>query len=218
VTELGSKIYPDVDIVRVDGVKVSTEEKRLYLFHKPIGVLTTLHDPFKRRCIGEFTQSLPVRVFPVGRLDLDVFGLLLLTNDGEFANRLMHPRYGAERHYLAGVRGIPSAEALEQLCRGVMLEGRSGRALSASLCQNTQLIESIFGETSSDSTSVVELSVAEGRNHFIKRILAAVGHPVTRLCRTKFGPYYLGRLAAGEIIELDFPEKGRDPAKGQLQS
>lgn len=198
----GSKVTPGVDQVFVDGKRVGVQAKHLYLYHKPPGVLSTLDDPFSRPCIGDAVRDLPVRVFPVGRLDFDVFGLLLLTNDGEFANNLLHPRYETPRNYLAEVKGLISNRALQRLTRGILLEDGMGRALTASDGSRNPYVKS-FGTLKEDH-SVVDLSVGEGRNHFVKRLLAAAGHPVRRLCRYSFGPYELGELKRGEIKEISF--------------
>ncbi len=205
VKELGTSVHPQFDVVRVDGVRVSREPKHFYLFHKPVGILTTLDDPFDRPSLREVTRELPVRVFPVGRLDLDVFGLLLLTNDGEYAHTLMHPSFGAKRRYLAQVRGVPSEEALAKLCAGVSLEDGEGKALSAIIYQDEDRIKTLFGSNGNRANprSVVDLSVGEGRNHFVKRLLQAVAHPVLKLCRVEFGPYELGDLETGELRQLE---------------
>lgn len=204
VTELGTVVDPDIDIVRVDGRRVSAEKHHFYLYHKPPGILCTLDDPFGRPSLQQVTAHLPVRVFPIGRLDLDVFGLLLLTNDGQYAQKLLHPSFGSVRRYIAEVEGVPKKETLELLCQGVELEDGPGKALSAKVVENSKELQALFGRSTKPSPgkSFVKLSVGEGRNHFVKRILAEVSHPVLRLCRTDFGPYALGSLRTGEFKEL----------------
>jgi 23S rRNA pseudouridine2605 synthase len=134
------------------------------------------------------------RVFPVGRLDRDSEGLLLLTNDGELANRLMHPRYEVEKEYLAEVEGTPGERALGRLVRGVELEDGVARARSA---------RAVAG---SGGRTAVRLVMTEGRKREVRRMLVAVGHPVRRLIRVRIGPIRLGRLPAGEVRELDDDE------------
>lgn len=212
VTALGTKVGSS-DVVKVDGRTLRPEQRRLYLLHKPPGVLSTMRDPHGRKTIADLTRHLPVRVFPVGRLDHDVSGLLLLTNDGDFAERLLHPRYGNVRRYWALVEGAPDDEVLERLRRGVPLDDGPARAGDASFVKDAKERERLFGASAAGGT-VIELSVAEGRNHLVKRLLEAVGHPVSRLVRVAFGPYTLGALKRGAIAEipLDPEKRGRGTA------
>jgi 23S rRNA pseudouridine2605 synthase len=212
VTELGSKVVPGSDVVSLDGIALSLEKKHLFLFYKPAGILTTLDDPQGRPSLQTYTDSLPVRVFPVGRLDLDVFGLLLLTNDGAFAHTLLHPKFAVERRYLAEVRGVPTTATLARMVSGVSLprrdesegEEKKGRAIAATLPEKSRQLATLFPHQSSatEERCIVEIRVAEGRNHFVKRIFKAVGHPVVRLCRVAYGQYQLGNLCPGEIREV----------------
>ena len=206
VRQLGSKIDPELDRVSVDGKSVRFSRPRLFLFYKPRHMLSTMADPEKRSCLGEVCQALGLRVFPIGRLDWDAQGLILLTNDGDFANSLLHPRFEVERTYLVSLEGEVSRRSLKQLTEGVMLDGRLGRASGARLLRDKALVRSHFGEGET-RFPVIELSVKEGRNHFVKNLCREIGHPVRRLCRTAFGPYYLGQLKPGDMQEIRFPEQ-----------
>lgn len=208
VTAPGNKVNPHRDRITVDGKAVRPEKTRLYLFHKPPGVLSTMKDPHGRRTVADFTGELPVRVFPVGRLDNDVSGLILLTNDGELANQLLHPRYGNRRSYLALVEGAPAPELPRTLMRGVELEDGPARALEAEIATDNETARALFGRAVSGA--IISLEVGEGRNHLVKRLLAAVGHPVQRLIRVAFGPYRLGDLPRGKVREVSRRESVPD--------
>jgi 23S rRNA pseudouridine2605 synthase len=201
VTQLGLKVDPLNDMIRVDGEKVVPETLRFYQMYKPAQVVCTMSDERGRRCVGDLVKRLPVSVFPVGRLDYDVTGLLLLTNDGDFAHGLLHPSFNTVRHYLARVMGSPTSDALAALTQGVEMDDGLGRALSVVLIDETQAIQELLGPKT-PGTSILELEVGEGRKHFVKRILETVGYPVQRLCRTSFGPFSLGALQPGEIVEI----------------
>src|SRR5690606_31986313 len=122
VTKLGTKVNPESDAIEIDGRPILHEKKAYYMFHKPKGVITSLHDPAGRQTVKDYLKGVRERVYPVGRLDYDSEGLLILTNDGELANRLMHPKYGVPKTYLATVRGVPDGGKLERLARGIRLE------------------------------------------------------------------------------------------------
>lgn len=200
VRELGTKIDPTSDTVVVSGKVLQREAPVLYRFHKPRKVVSTLADPEGRTCIADFVSELPERLFPVGRLDYDVSGLLLLTNDGELAERMLHPRFGARRTYWAKVQGKLSGEALHRLVRGVRLKDGRGRALEARTLPASKLRESLLGRRPEKGESdFLELVVTEGRNHFVKRLLEAVGHPVLSLSRVGYGDYRLEKLRPGEL-------------------
>jgi 23S rRNA pseudouridine2605 synthase len=191
VATLGDRVDPRVDRIEVDGITVPTDpELRYYALHKPRGVVTTARDPQRRPDVSRYYPPGP-RVFPVGRLDRETEGLLLLTNDGELANRLMHPRYGVEREYLAEVDGRPSERAMARLVRGVQLDDGPARARRARLVGGA------------GRRAAVRLIVTEGRKREVRRILEAVGLPVTRLVRTRFGPIRLGPLRPGEVRALE---------------
>jgi 23S rRNA pseudouridine2605 synthase len=194
VAELGQKIDPSRDRVEVDGVRVSLDpELRYFVLNKPAGVVTTARDPERRPDVSTYLPRGP-RVFPVGRLDMQTEGLLLLTNDGELANRLMHPRYGVEREYLAEVAGPPTDKALGRLVRGVRLEDGVARALSARPAGATR------------GRGAVRLVLTEGRKREVRRMLEAVGLPVRRLVRVRVGPVGLGGLPPGKVRELSVEE------------
>jgi len=205
VRELGTKITRGIDEVCCDGKKIGFEKRKLYLFYKPPGVITTLEDPKKRPCLKEYVKDLPVRVFPVGRLDQDVSGLLLLTNDGLLANHLLHPRYEVKRTYFALVRGNPAANVLRQVVKGVALADGLGKALSVEKLKPSRRTIVLFGSIPTGA-SIVEIVVGEGRNHFVKNIFAAIGFPVLKLVRIAFGPYRLGKLAVGQMREVRLTE------------
>ena len=173
------------DRVEVDGREVERQRLRYVLLHKPAGVVTTARDPQGRPTVVELVPDEP-RVVPVGRLDADTTGALLLTNDGPLAHRLAHPRYGVDKTYVAEVEGDPDAEALQRLCDGIELEdGRTGPARARRLGRGR-----------------VELVLHEGRKHQVKRMLAAVGLPVTRLQRSGYAGLTLEGLEPGECREL----------------
>jgi 23S rRNA pseudouridine2605 synthase len=200
IAELGRRVDPDRDLVEVDGAPIGIRPGLVhYLLNKPAGVVTTASDPEGRPTVMDLVPAEP-RVFPVGRLDMDTEGLLLLTNDGELANRIAHPSHGVEKEYLAEVVGRPSRAALRALREGVELDDGLTAPASASLVD----------------ASLVKLTIHEGRNRQVRRMLDAVGHPVTRLIRTRIGPLSDRRLAPGSWRELTGPElRAMEAAVGQ---
>jgi len=196
VATLGDRVDPETDRLKVDGVGVNLDPNvRYYALHKPRGVITTMHDPQGRPDIRAYLPEGP-RVFPVGRLDLDSEGLLLLTNDGDLANRLLHPRYGIEKEYLAEVEGEATDRQLARIRRGVDLDDGPAHAVSVRLV------------AASGGRGALRLVMTEGRKREVRRLLAAVGLPVTRLVRLRVGPVKLGTLAPGALRELT-PEEVR---------
>lgn len=194
VATLGDRVDPARQTVAVDGHRVSVDpELRYFLLHKPTGVTTTLADPHAERDLTEFLPD-GGRVFPVGRLDRDTEGLLILTNDGDLANRLLHPRHEVEREYLAEVEGVPGDRDLARLRAGVELEDGPARAISARVAGT------------SGERGAVRLVLTEGRKREVRRMLAAIGFPVRRLVRLRFGPLRLGDLAPGERRPLEAEE------------
>ncbi|MFN8232836.1 MAG: pseudouridine synthase [Actinomycetota bacterium] len=192
VATLGDKVDPTQDEVSVDGVTLNLDPNvRYYALNKPLGVVTTMRDPQGRPDITAYLPAEGPRVFPVGRLDRDTEGLLLLTNDGELANRLMHPRYGVEKEYLAEVAGGATDRHLGRLRRGVELDDGPARAAGVRVVDRT-------GERTS-----LRVVMTEGRKREVRRLLAAVGLPVVRLVRLRVGPVRLGRLEPGAIRALD---------------
>ncbi len=191
VTELGTKVVPGVDIVEVDGAPVRVRTDRLYVaLNKPAGYVSTLADPQGRRTVAELMPATDHRLFNVGRLDMDTTGLLLLTDDGELAHRLMHPRYHVSKEYLATVAGRPAEATLAALRAGIELDDGPTRPAEAT------------AERLGDTTSVVRLVIREGRKRQVRRMLAAVGHRVLALHRVRFGPIELGDLALGSTRAL----------------
>ncbi|MGY4690164.1 pseudouridine synthase [Salibacterium sp. K-3] len=187
VKELGTKVTPHKDTVEVDHVPIDREEPVYYLFYKPKQVISAVSDDKNRNVVTDFFEEESKRIFPVGRLDYDTSGLLLMTNDGEFANLLMHPKNKVFKTYVAKVRGKPSRDALNQLIRGVELEdGRTAPAKAR--------IKSTSKKTNS---SIIEISIHEGRNHQVRRMLEAIDHPVLKLKREKYGPLTLENLQPG---------------------
>lgn len=190
VATIGDRVEPSRDRVQVDGAAVPLDPGlRYYALNKPRGVVTTARDPQRRQDVSSFYPVGP-RVFPVGRLDRETEGLLLLTNDGELANRLTHPRYGAEKEYLAEVEGTASDRAVSRLTRGVELEDGVAKARSA------RRVAAARGR------QAVRLVMTEGRKREVRRMLAAVGLTVQRLVRVRVGPVGLGRLPPGEVRAL----------------
>ena len=179
VRELGAAVG-DGDLVAVDGRPVAPQELAYLMLHKPSGVVTTASDPQRRRTVLDLVQS-QQRVYPVGRLDRDTTGLLLLTNDGELANRLAHPRHGVDKTYVADVEGDPVSRGAPPA------GGRGGAGRRADGA----------GPRSAPGAGRLELVIHEGRNRQVRRMCEAVGHPVRRLHRTAYGPLELGTLAPG---------------------
>ncbi len=187
---LGQRVDVTADRVAVDGVPMGIRPDLVhYLLHKPAGVVTTADDPQGRPTVLDLVPD-DVRVFPVGRLDFDTEGLLLLTNDGELAHRLTHPSFGIDKEYLAHVRGRPSRGALRRLREGIELEdGLTAPARVSEL-----------------APGLLRIVIHEGRNRQVRRMCEAVGHPVERLVRTRIGPLVDRRLGPGEWRRLDQDE------------
>jgi pseudouridine synthase len=183
--KLGDKADPEKDTILVSGKPLVLEQKKYYLFYKPRNVLTTLHDPFGKPTIADYTSHLPVRVFPVGRLDYDAEGLLILTNDGDFANRLAHPRYETPKTYEAELRDRLRDADLKKLSGTVRLDDGPVKIES---CRKL-------------SENYIEITIHEGRHKIVKRIFKELGFYVKRLKRTQVGEYKLGRLKPGQIEE-----------------
>jgi pseudouridine synthase len=213
VLEMGTKADAEQDDIRVDGRRLhAPERKRYILLNKPAGVVSTRSDPQRRRTVIELLVGVREYVYPVGRLDYETEGLLLLTNDGDLAARLTHPRHGIERSYEARVAGMPDMEALRQLRDGIPLDGR--RTLPA----DVTLLNARQGAGTSKDVSlrrqdagprkigVVQITIREGRNRQVRRMLEAVGHPVRELARTRIGPLTDKRLKVGTWRDLTAEE------------
>jgi len=193
ITEMGTQVE-ERDVVLVDGVKITPEEEKRYiLYHKPAGEVTTVSDEKGRETVMDRFRDFPVRLYPVGRLDYDSEGLLLLTNDGELAQRLTHPSCEVDKVYLARVTGNPSNEAIERMRRGVYMEGDERKTYPAEV--RVVRDESLFSD--------IVVTIHEGRNRQVRRMFDAVGHKVLLLRRIRFGPLELGSLKRGEWRELD---------------
>jgi 23S rRNA pseudouridine2605 synthase len=205
VAVLGDKVDATADEVEVDGVRVNLDPNvRYYALHKPAGVVTTLRDPQGRPSVRDLLPTDGPRVFPVGRLDRDTEGLLLLTNDGELANRLTHPRYGVEKEYLAEVEGRPGPRHVAALRRGVDLDDGPARPASVRIVD------------ARGDRGQLRVVMTEGRKREVRRMLAAVGLPVGRLVRLRVGPVTLGSLRPGSFRELSVEEvRGLAEAAGR---
>jgi pseudouridine synthase len=200
IREMGVKADPSVDDVRVDGRRLKGAQRLRYvLLYKPAGYVTTRADPQRRRTVMDLLAGVPEYVYPVGRLDYDSEGLLLLTNDGDLAARLTHPRHGVERTYEARVAGIPSPDAMDRLRHGIPLDGR--RTLPADVVLlNPMKSPATAGRD--EREGVLRITIREGRNRQVRRMCEAVGHPVRRLTRTRIGAIADRRLKPGEWREL----------------
>jgi len=197
VTELGTRIDPEVDEVDVDGTAIQLDpSKRYVMLNKPTGIVSSMKDDQGRPDLRRFTKDWPERLYNVGRLDVETSGLLILTNDGDLAHVLAHPSFGVTKVYIAKVEGRVSPQTIAALTRGVDLEDGPIAADKARLLD------------SRGDTSLVELTLHSGRNRIVRRMMAAVGHPVIDLVRRQFGPLHLGTLPAGRARELTTVERG----------
>ena len=184
--DLATLADPDVDIIALRGRPLPHAERKHYiLLHKPSGYVTTVSDPRGRPTVADLVRDIGARLYPVGRLDWDVEGVLLLTNDGDLTHHLLHPRYGLPRVYEAEVRGRVTSSDLPRWRRGVTLE--DGRATPTAV----ELVRPV------GATTLLRLTFTEGRKHEVKRYCEALGHPVHRLRRVVFGPVALGELPRG---------------------
>ncbi len=192
VREMGTKADPAADDIRVDGRRVKGSERQRYiLLNKPPGYVTTRSDPQRRPTVIDLLRGVREYVYPVGRLDYDTEGLLLLTNDGDLAARLTHPRHGVERTYDARVAGVPDERDLERLRTGIPLDGRRTLPADVELLTRGRAAE-----------SVLRITIREGRKRQVRRMCETVGHPVRTLRRVRIGPLSDRRLKPGEWREL----------------
>jgi 23S rRNA pseudouridine2605 synthase len=197
VRRFGARVDPQHQIIRVDGRRIPASEDLVYLaVNKPAGVLTSMSDSRGRKTMADLLPDVAERLFHVGRLDYDTEGLILLTNDGELAHRLAHPRFGVPKTYLAEVAGQVPRGLGRQLLTGVDLDDGIASA------DKFRVIEQV------GSRALVEITLHEGRKHIVRRMLAEVGHPVARLVRTQVGPVALGSLRPGETRKLSTKEVG----------
>ncbi|MCS3444606.1 pseudouridine synthase [Microbacterium phyllosphaerae] len=197
VTELGRRVDPETDLIDVDGTAVQLDvSKRYVMLNKPTGVVSSLNDENGRPDLRRFTDDYEERLYNVGRLDAETSGLLILTNDGDLAHVLAHPSFGVTKVYIAKVEGEVTAQTISKLTKGIELEDGPIAADKARLLDTSR------------GSSLVELTLHSGRNRIVRRMLAAVGHPVTELVRRQFGPLHLGTLPVGKTRELTKIELG----------
>jgi 23S rRNA pseudouridine2605 synthase len=197
VTRLGTKVDPRTAVIRVDGKRLPPISPHVYLaLNTPRGVVSTMSDPEGRRTLSDLVADRPERLFHVGRLDTDTSGLIILTNDGDFAQRLAHPSYEVDKTYVAEVTGEVTKATLRQLLEGVTLDDGPVTVSKARVVQ--------YGT----GKTIVELVIHEGRNRIVRRLLDSVGHPVRKLTRTRIGPVALGQLKNGELRDLTNAELG----------
>jgi 23S rRNA pseudouridine2605 synthase len=197
VTRLGTKVDPVSAVIRVAGRRLPPVSSHVYLaLNKPRGVVSTMSDPEGRRTLSDFVAERPERLFHVGRLDTDTEGLILLTNDGDFAHRMAHPSYEVDKTYVAEVSGEVARGTVRRVLEGVTLEDGPVRPRSFKVVSAHR------------DKSIVELVIHEGRNRIVRRLLDQVGHPVRRLTRTAIGPVPLRGLRSGELRELTRDELG----------
>lgn len=185
VQELGVKADPTRQLIAVDGKPISTEAKLCLILHKPTSYVTTVRDPEGRRTVMNLIESVEQRLYPIGRLDYESSGLLIMSNDGDLTNRLLHPSTHVDKVYRVTVLGMPDKDAFTKLQTGIELEdGMTSPAEVTVLRHHPQ-------------ESVLEITIHEGRNHQVRRMFESLGHPVKRLKRIQFGPLELGSLASG---------------------
>ena len=194
ITELGTRVDPTEQLIRVDGVPLAKPKLVYFAVNKPVGVLSTNRDPSGRPRVVDLVPAKDLRLFAIGRLDLHSEGLILVTNDGELANRLTHPRYGVAKIYRVVVAGQPPREVVAKLLKGVHLAEGVARA------------ERVDVKSRHKDSTVLEMTLREGKNREIRRLLARVGHKVLRLTRIAVGPVRLGTLPSGASRRLTHEE------------
>lgn len=195
VRVLGVKVTPE-DQVSVDGVPLTREKKQYFLFYKPRGVITAVSDDKGRKVVTDFFEEVQERLYPVGRLDYDTSGALIMTNDGDFANMMMHPKFNIDKQYVAKVKGVPQGVELMPLRQGITIEGRKLAKAKAK----------VLSRDRTKQTAIVELTIHQGLNHQVKKMLKAVGFPVIKLSRVAFGPLNLDGLQPGDYRKLSHHE------------
>src|SRR5204863_1794789 len=204
--ELGTKADPAHDAVRVDGRRVKSPERHRYLLlNKPRGYVTTRSDPQRRPTVVDLIRGIKEYVYPVGRLDYDSEGLLLLTNDGDLAARLMHPRHAVARVYEARVLGVPDEHDLDRLGRGIVIEGRKTNPAEVRMLPRRR----------DDGHATLVVTIREGRNRQVRNMCEAIGHPVVELRRVAIGPIRDARLKVGQWRELSDEEVRKLRAAGE---
>ncbi|AJT68014.1 pseudouridine synthase [Streptomyces chattanoogensis] len=196
VMEQGVRVDPEKDEIKVDGLTVATQSYLFFALNKPAGVVSTMEDPDGRQCLGDYVTNRETRLFHVGRLDTETEGIILLTNHGELAHRLTHPRYGVKKTYLAAIQGPLPREIGKMLKDGIQLEDGYARADHFRVVQQT------------GKNYLVEVTLHEGRKHIVRRMLAEAGFPVDKLVRTAFGPISLGDQKSGWLRRMTNTEVG----------
>ncbi|TJZ43439.1 rRNA pseudouridine synthase [Streptomyces piniterrae] len=196
VMEQGVRVDPEKDEIKVDGLTVATQSYLFFALNKPAGVVSTMEDPDGRQCLGDYVTNRETRLFHVGRLDTETEGIILLTNHGELAHRLTHPRYGVKKTYLAAIQGPLPRDLGKKLKDGIPLEDGYARADHFRVVENT------------GKNYLVEVSLHEGRKHIVRRMLAEAGFPVDKLVRTAFGPIALGDQKSGWLRRMTNTEVG----------
>ncbi|HLS60388.1 MAG TPA: pseudouridine synthase [Virgibacillus sp.] len=191
VTELGTKVSKQ-DIVAVNGVPILKEDHVYYMLNKPREVISSLNDDKDRTIVTDYLQGVTERVYPIGRLDYQTSGMLLLTNDGEFANLLMHPKHEIEKIYVAKIKGIPSKTELNKLRNGIKVDNETLKIIKYT----------ILSMEKKKNTMILEITLGEGRNRHIRRMMDQLGYPVMKLTREKYGLLTLDGLPAGQYREL----------------
>ncbi len=195
VAQIGDKINPKRDTVTVSGKKVVSSKTKYYIMlHKPRGFITTLSDEMDRKCVAELVKDIPERIYPVGRLDKDSEGLLLMTNDGEFANAMMHPKHHVPKTYRVTVRQNVTEDMVDKLAVGIVIEGRKTAPADVRVLLKEE------------TRTVLEIILYEGRNREIRKMCESLGLDVIRLKRTQYGSIKLGMLAQGKYRELTADE------------
>lgn len=195
ITELGTKVNGN-DIISIDGIEITKNEKKVYfLLNKPRGYISSVKDEKGRNTIVDLIDT-DLRIYPVGRLDYNTTGLIILTNDGDFANHLMHPRNNIKKTYLAKIEGILSKDDIISLKKGIVIDGR--KVDTSNFKVRKKDIE--------NNNSLVEITIIEGRNHIVKNIFASLKHDVIKLTRTNYSFLDVGNLRSGEYRELTTKE------------
>ena len=197
ITELGVKANL-TDVIKVEGHLISSEPKEYYLFNKPRGVISSVSDELDRECVIDFIDT-NSRIYPVGRLDYDTTGIMILTNDGELTNALTHPKFNVMKTYIAKINGIMSMDEYYKIKNGVLIDGRK---------VNVSKIK-LIGKDDEKNTSLVQITINEGRNHIIKRLFEKFNYEVLKLKREEYAGLNLGNLQSGEYrkltkIEIDY--------------
>ncbi|MBV9497022.1 MAG: rRNA pseudouridine synthase, partial [Acidobacteria bacterium] len=196
VTELGSKANPRTDHIKVDGKLITRPEPHRYiLLYKPKEVMTTVEDPQRRRTVIDLVRGVRERIYPVGRLDFHSEGLVLLTNDGELAFKVSHPRHGSVKTYHVKVRGVPEDRMIDKLQRGITIEGKRTLPTEIARIKTT-------GKGEDEGNSWFEVKLREGRTQQIRKMFQAIGHPVSKLRRVAIGPISDPKLTPGVWREL----------------